>query len=138
MEMINLTIDNRPVSVEKGTSLLSAAAQIGIKIPSLCYMKLEDLNIENKPGGCRVCVVEVEGRRNLAPACCTDVAEGMIVKTHSMRAIHARRTVVELILSDHPTDCLKCAKAGNCDLQSMAQHLGIRGDSFRRRKIHLP
>lgn len=128
--MINLTIDNRPVAVERGTSLLQAAAQVGIKIPSLCYMKLDDLNIENKPGGCRVCVVEVEGRRNLAPACCTDVAEGMVVKTHSMRAIHARRTVVELILSDHPTDCLKCAKAGNCDLQSMAQHLGIREIHF--------
>jgi NADP-reducing hydrogenase subunit HndD len=82
MDMINLTIDNRPVSVEKGTSLLHAASQIGIKIPSLCYMKLEDLSIENKPGGCRVCVVEVDGRRNLAPACCTDVSEGMVVRTH--------------------------------------------------------
>ena len=126
MDMINLTIDNKPVSVKRGTSILHAAVQVGIKIPSLCYMKLEDLSIENKPGGCRVCVVEVEGRRNLAPACCTDVSEGMVIKTHSMRAIHARRTVVELILSDHPTDCLKCAKAGNCDLQSLAQHLGIR------------
>jgi NADP-reducing hydrogenase subunit HndD len=89
-------------------------------------MKLDDLNIENKPGGCRVCVVEVEGRRNLAPACCTEVAEGMVVHSHSIRAINARRTVVELILSDHPADCLICAKSGNCELQDMAHHLGIR------------
>ena len=116
--MINLTIDNRAVSVERGTSVLQAASQIGINIPSLCYMKLEDLNIENKPGGCRVCVVEVEGRRNLAPACCTDVSEGMVVKTHSMRAIHARRTVVELILSDHPNpNPLKAGEARRSDAE---------------------
>ena len=126
MEMIKLTIDNKPVVVKEGTTILKAAASIGIDIPTLCYMKLEDMNIENKPGGCRVCVVEVEGRRNLAPACATEVAEGMVVSTHSMRAVNARRTVVELILSDHPAECLTCAKSGKCDLQDMAQNLGIR------------
>ncbi|MGQ8338693.1 NADH-dependent [FeFe] hydrogenase, group A6 [Sunxiuqinia sp. A32] len=126
MDMIKLTIDNKPVVVKKGTTILKAAASIGIDIPSLCYMKLEDMNIENKPGGCRVCVVEVKGRRNLAPACCTDVAEGMEVSSHSIRVVNARRTVVELILSDHPSDCLVCAKSGNCELQDMAHHLGIR------------
>jgi len=89
-------------------------------------MDLKALNIENKPGGCRICSVEVEGRRNLAPSCSTDVAEGMVVKTNSMRVINARRTVMELILSDHPKDCLICAKSGNCELQDMAVKLGIR------------
>ena len=126
MDIINLKIDNKPVVVREGTTILEAASNIGIKIPTLCYMKLEDLNIENKPGGCRVCVVEVKGRKNLAPACCTEATEGMEVSTHSLRAINARRTVLELILSDHPFDCLICAKSGNCDLQSMAHQLGIR------------
>lgn len=126
MDTVNLTIDNKPIVVKKGTTILEAASGIGIDIPTLCHMKLDDLNIENKPGGCRICVVEVNGRRNLAPACCTDVNEGMEVNTHSMRVINARRTVMELILSDHPFDCLICAKSGHCDLQDMAQDLGIR------------
>ena len=126
MEIVKLTIDNKPVVVNKGTTLLEAAKTIGVQIPSLCYMKLDDLNFENKPGGCRVCVVEVESRRNLAPACKTECTEGMNINTHSMRVINARRTVLELILSDHPFDCLICAKSGNCELQSLAQKLGIR------------
>jgi NADP-reducing hydrogenase subunit HndD len=131
MNTVSLIIDNKPVVVKKGTTILEAASGIGVHVPTLCHMKLDDLNIENKPGGCRICVVEVEGRRNLAPACCTDVNEGMQVNTHSLRAINARRTVMELILSDHPADCLICAKSGNCDLQDMAHNLGIR-------KIHYP
>ena len=126
MDTVQLTIDNKPLVVKKGATILEAAKGIGIHIPKLCHMKLDDLNIENKPGGCRVCVVEVEGRKNLAPACCTEVAEGMVVNSHSIRVINARRTVVELILSDHPADCLICAKSGNCELQDMAHHLGIR------------
>ncbi|WP_167615305.1 NADH-dependent [FeFe] hydrogenase, group A6 [Maribellus sediminis] len=126
MDTINLTIDNKTLVVKKGTTILEAASGIGIDIPTLCHMKLDDLNIENKPGGCRICVVEVNGRRNLAPACCTEVNEGMEINTHSMRVINARRTVMELILSDHPFDCLICAKSGNCDLQDMAHNLGIR------------
>ena len=92
MEMINLTIDNKPVVVRNGTTVLKAASSIGIDIPTLCYMKLDDMNIENKPGGCRVCVVEVKGRRNLAPACCTEVTEGMEVNTHTIRAINGPTT----------------------------------------------
>lgn len=136
MDVINLTIDNKPVVVKKGTTILEAAKGIGVHVPTLCYMKLEDLNIENKPGGCRICVVEVQGRRNLAPACCTEVNEGMVVNTHSIRAINARRTVMELILSDHPTDCLICAKSGNCDLQSMAHNLGIRQIHYQGEQSH--
>ena len=126
MSLVKLTIDGKKVEVPSGTTIYKAAKQLDIEIPILCYMDLKDLNIENKPGGCRICSVEVEGRRNLAPSCSTDVAEDMVVKTNSMRVINARRTVMELILSDHPKDCLSCAKSGNCDLQDMAVKLGIR------------
>jgi NADP-reducing hydrogenase subunit HndD len=126
MNIVKLTIDDKPVVVENGTTLLEAAKSIGVNIPTLCYMKLEDMNFENKPGGCRICVVEVDGRRNLAPACKTECAEGMVVHTHTVRVVNARRTVMELILSDHPAECLTCAKSGECDLQTMAQNLGIR------------
>ncbi|MFW6289526.1 MAG: NADH-dependent [FeFe] hydrogenase, group A6 [Mariniphaga sp.] len=126
MDTVQLTIDNKPVVVKKGITILDAAKGMGIHIPTLCHMKLDDLNIENKPGGCRICVVEVNGRKNLAPACCTEVGEGMVVNTHSIRVINARQTVLELILSDHPADCLICVKSGKCELQDMAHHLGIR------------
>ena len=126
METIKLKIDNKVVEVAKGTTILKAAREAGIHIPTLCYLHLHDLNIENKPAGCRVCVVEVEGRRNLAPACVTECTEGMVVNTHNIRVLNSRKTVLELILSDHPTDCLICAKNGNCELQSMAQEFGIR------------
>ena len=130
--MIRLTIDNRAVEVAEGTTILKAARQAGIHIPTLCYFELAGMNFENKPGGCRVCVVEVvkdfngRPRRNLAPACATECVDGMEVLTHSQRVINARRTVVELILSDHPTDCLTCPKSGQCELQTLAQNLGIR------------
>ena len=126
METVKLTIDNRQVEVPSGTTIYKAAKLLGIDIPVLCYMDLGDMNIENKPGGCRICVVEVEGRRNLAPSCSTSCAEGMVVKTHTMRVINARRTIMELILSDHPKDCLTCAKSGKCELQDMAVKLGVR------------
>ncbi len=126
MEKVQLTIDDKQVEVPKGTTIYKAAKEVGIDIPVLCYMNLEDIGIENKPGGCRVCSVEVEGRKNLAPACATEVYDGMVVKTHTMRVINARRTVVEFILSDHPKDCLTCKKSGNCELQSLAIRLGIR------------
>ena len=119
--MINLTIDNKPVQVPEGTTILKAARMAGIDIPTLCYFELDGMKFENKPGGCRVCVVEVKGRRNLAPACATDCMEGMEVFTHNARVINARKTVVELILSDHPNDCLQCEKNGDCELQSLTK-----------------
>lgn len=129
--MINLTIDNKPVQVEEGTTILKAARQAGIDIPTLCYFELNGMKFENKPGGCRVCVVEVKGRKNLAPACATDCMEGMEVFTHSARVINARKTVVELILSDHPNDCLQCEKNGDCELQALAKRLGIKEIPFK-------
>lgn len=126
MSKVKLTIDNRQVEVESGTTIHKAARELGIEIPVLCYMDLHDLNIENKPAGCRICVVEVEGRRNLAPSCSTSCEEGMVVRTHSVRVLNTRRTVMEFILSDHPKECLTCLKSGECELQEMATRLGIK------------
>lgn len=125
METIKLTIDNKEIDVPAGTTIYKAAKELGIDIPTLCYMDLHDMNIENKPGGCRICVAEVQGRRNLAPTCSTKCEPGMLVKTHTTRVLNARRTVMEFILSDHPKDCLICPKSGTCELQDMAHRLGI-------------
>lgn len=124
--MIQLTIDRQTIEVEPGTTILGAANRLGITIPTLCYMKLENLGVENCPAGCRICVVEVEGRRNLAPACATQCNEGMVVHTNTIRVLNARKTVMQMILSDHPKDCLSCPKSGMCDLQNIAVKLGIR------------
>ena len=131
MERVKITIDGKAVEVEKGATIYEAAKHIGVDIPTLCYMNMGDMNIKHNPGGCRICVVEVEGRRNLAPSCVTPVAPGMTVNTHNIRVLNARRTVLELMLSDHPFDCLVCAKSGNCDLQAMAQRLGIRDIPYK-------
>ena len=122
---INLTIDNRPVSVDKGTTILDAAKACGIEIPTLCHINLKGTCVNNHPASCRICVVEVAGRRNLAPACATACMEGMEVHTSTMRVLKARRTVLELILSNHPHDCLVCPKSGNCELQNLAKKLKI-------------
>jgi NADP-reducing hydrogenase subunit HndD len=126
METIKLTIDNKEIDVPRGTTIYKAARELGIDIPTLCYMELHDMNIENKPAGCRICVAEVSGRRTLAPTCSTKCEPGMVVKTHTPRVLNARRTVMEFILSNHPKDCLVCSKSGNCELQDMAHRLGIR------------
>ena len=126
MDLIKLTIDNREVEVPRGTTILKAAQQMGINIPTLCNFELDGLALKNHPGGCRVCVVEVVGRRNLAPACITECMPDMVVKTNSLRAINARKTVLELMLSDHPNDCLQCPKSGKCELQTIAADMGIR------------
>jgi len=107
---------------------------VGVEIPTLCHMKLDNLEIENKPGGCRVCLVEIQGRKNLAPSCVTEATDGMVIKSSSIRVINTRRTIVELILSDHPAECLTCAKSGNCDLQSLAIKMGIRELHFSGEK----
>ncbi len=128
--MIELTIDKKKVRVEKGTTILKAVRQAGVEIPTLCHYELCDLGIENKPGGCRICVVEVEGRRNLAPSCITEAQDGMVIHTHSMRVLNARKTVLKLIISDHPFDCLVCAKSGHCELQNLAVQFGIRSQPY--------
>ena len=138
MDTIKLTIDNRAVEVPKGTTILKAAEQMGIRIPTLCNFELEGLALKNHPGGCRICVVEVVGRRNLAPACITECMQDMVVKTNSPRAINARKTVLELMLSDHPNDCLQCPKNGKCELQSLAADMGIREIPFKGEQSSYP
>lgn len=123
--MINLIINDIEVSVASGSTILDAAQKLNIKIPTLCHLDLHDLKMVNQVASCRVCVVEVEGRRNLAPSCATPVTEGMVVRTNTLRSVKARRTVLELLLSDHPKDCLICSKSMDCNLQSLASDLGI-------------
>lgn len=130
MALIDIIINGKNVKAEAGSTILEAAKKVGIEIPTLCYLNLHDLDIKNNPGGCRICVVEVVGRRNLAPSCVTEVMPGMEIKTNTVKVINARKTVLELILSDHPNDCLKCAKNGKCDLQKLAQDLGVREIPF--------
>lgn len=124
--MLKIEIDNQCQSVPSGTTILEAARGLGIAIPTLCHLKLEHLDVDHSPSSCRICVVEVEGRGTLAPACSTVCVEGMRVRSSSMRVLNARRTVLELLLSNHPKECLTCAKSGVCDLQRMAIQLGIR------------
>jgi len=138
MEKIKLTIDHRQVEADKGMTILEAAKSVGIKVPTLCHMNLHDLGYENNPGGCRVCVVEVQGRRNLAPACKTEAMDGMIVKTNSARVLNARQTVLELILSNHPNECLICTKNGVCELQTLAHELGIKEMPFAGEMSYFP
>ena len=133
---MKITIDNKIIEVEKGTTILTAATEAGIKIPTLCHMHLHELNYENQPGACRICVVEVEGRKNLAPSCKTECTDGMVIKTHTPRVLNARRTVMELILSNHPNECLTCSKNGYCDLQSVAHDLCIRKISYKGEMSH--
>jgi len=121
MAMVTLTIDGKQVTVPEGTPIIEAARTVGIDIPSLCYLK--DINVI---GSCRVCVVEVERAKTLQAACVTPVANGMVVHTNSPKVRAARKTVVELILSDHPFECLTCPRNLNCELQALAERLGIR------------
>ncbi|MGI5838145.1 MAG: NADH-dependent [FeFe] hydrogenase, group A6 [bacterium] len=131
--MVSLNIDGRNVSVEPGTTVLHAAEKAGIHIPTLCYLK--DINCI---GACRVCVVEVEGARALQTACTYPVAEGMVVKTNTPAVRAARKAVVELILSDHPQDCLTCFRNQNCELQKLAQDLNVREVRFAGEQTHHP
>ena len=124
--MINITIDGKKVQVPAGSTILQAAQTVGIHIPTLCHLDLHDIKMVNRTASCRICVVEVEGRRNLAPACATPVAEGMVVHSNTLKVMEARRTVLELMLSDHPKDCLTCAKSGECELQDLAELFNIR------------
>jgi NADP-reducing hydrogenase subunit HndD len=119
--MPTLTIDNRKIEVADGTTLLDASRQAGVHVPSLCYLK--DVQAV---GSCRVCLVEVEGAKTLVASCVTPAAEGMKVHTNSPKVREARRTIVDLILSDHEGDCQTCDRSGDCELQAVARDLGIR------------
>ena len=118
--MINLKINNIPVQVEEGTTILQAAKSIGIRIPTLCYMKEI-----NAIGACRICVVEVKGARSLVAACVYPVNEGMEITTNSPRIMEARKMNLELLLSNHKKDCLSCVRSTTCELQALCNEYGV-------------
>lgn len=128
MNMISLEINGLPVQVPEGTTLLRAARQVQVKIPTLCYH--EDLPAW---AACGICVVKIEGSSKMLRACCTPVEQGMRVTTHDPEIYRVRRTVLELILSTHPNDCLACPRNRNCELQRLAEEFGIRDLRFEKR-----
>ena len=121
MELVKVTIDGKTVSVPKDYTVIEAAAMAGIRIPQLCYHP--ELS---KEGACRVCLVEIEGARALGAACVYPVADGMVVHTNTPLIRETRKAVVELLLANHPMECLTCQKNNNCELQTIAADLGIR------------
>lgn len=125
MKKFKVTIDGKQVKVPIGTTILDAAKEVGINIPTLCHLNLHNIKLVNNSASCRICVVHVEGRRTLVPACATAVQDDMIIKTNTMEVINARNTVLELLLSNHPKDCLTCSKSGECELQYLSQQLGV-------------
>ncbi len=127
--MITIEVNGQPVSAEKGEMLLATLRRAAIKVPTLCHV--EGLS---PTGACRMCVVEVEGQRGLVPSCAYPVNEGMKVRTHSPRAVQARRTIIDLLLANHPDDCLYCSRNGNCQLQTLAEELGVRQRRFAGEK----
>lgn len=132
-KMISLEINGKAISVPEGTSILDAAEQLQIRIPRLC--KHPDLD---PTAACGLCIVKIEGNNKMLRACCTPVAEGMKVWTHDPEVIAVRKTVLELILSNHPNSCQTCARNNDCELQSLAADFGIREDAFPRYVPELP
>lgn len=125
MTMVNLTINGKQIQAEQGATILEAARAAGVYIPTLCY------HPELRPeGACRLCMVEASGARTLVASCVYPVSEGMIVKTNTEKVREARKTVVELLLANHPKDCLCCQKSGDCELQKIAADLGLRKIRF--------
>lgn len=128
--VFTIQVNNKKIKAEKGETILAALNRNGIKIPTLCRMK--DFT---PTGACRMCVVEVDGRDRLVTACSQPVEEWMKIQTHSPRVIQARKTIVELLLSNHPDDCLYCDRNLNCELQRLSEELNIRERRIRSRKI---
>jgi formate dehydrogenase major subunit len=118
---VSLNIDGIDVTVPEGTSVMRAAAEAGIQVPKLCATDSVEAF-----GSCRLCVVEIEGRRGTPASCTTPVAEGMVVHTQAEKVKKIRKGVMELYISDHPLDCLTCAANGDCELQDMAGAVGLR------------
>lgn len=135
--MINLKINNKEVSVEDGATILEAAEKVSVKIPTLCHLDLHGLGLLNQEANCRVCMVETK-YGNMVPACNTLVKEGMDIRTDTLKVIHTRRTMIELLLSDHPKDCLICVKNGDCELQDLAEDANINKIRFEGEMIKFP
>ena len=120
MNMVNIKINGMPLSVPENYTILEAARELGIEIPTLCHMK----NM-NEIGACRICVVEVKGARTLVASCVYPVSEGMEVTTNSLRVQKARQNTLKLILSNHDRKCLSCVRSGSCELQKLCYDFGI-------------
>lgn len=131
--MVTLTIDNKRISVPEGTTIMKAAASAGIMIPHLCY--LEGIN---EISACKVCVVEVQGKVKLVTACNNPVEEGMVLYTNSPKVRSVRRTNVELILSQHNSNCATCVRSGNCNLQKLSNDLGIIDVPYKKEIMEMP
>lgn len=126
---IEITIDGRKIMVPEEMTILEAAKQANVDIPTLCFLK--DIN---EVGDCRMCVVEVEGRRGFATSCIQKVEEGMVIKTHSPSVVEARKVTLDLILSNHQRDCLTCTRSGNCELQALAIQCNVQQIEFEGEK----
>jgi len=124
--MITIEVNSKPIEAREGETILDTLKRAGIHVPTLCHMS----NMF-PTGACRMCVVEVEGQRTLIPSCAFPVAAGMKIKTHSPRVVEARKTIIELLLADHPDDCLYCNRNGNCELQGLAEEFNIRQRRFK-------
>ncbi|MBE0661258.1 MAG: (2Fe-2S)-binding protein [Bacteroidales bacterium] len=127
--MFDIEVNNKSLKAKQGETILQALSRNGIKVPTLCFMEGF-----TPTGACRMCVVEVEGMADLAPACSHPVEEWMKIRTHSPKVIKARKTIVELLLSNHPDDCLYCIRNGNCELQKLAEELDVRERRFTGKK----
>ncbi len=128
--MPTISINEREVEAREGETVLEACERHGVGIPTLCHLKHL-----TPTGSCRLCVVEVEGQRALVPSCAWPVADGMKVRTHSARAVEARRVVVELLLANHPDDCLYCGRNADCDLRELSAELGVQGRRFHGARL---
>ncbi|KPU44077.1 NADPH-Fe(3+) oxidoreductase subunit alpha [Oxobacter pfennigii] len=127
--MIKLVIDGQSVEVREGATILEAARLLGIDVPTLCN---DERLVAH--GACRICVVEVEGARTLMTSCTVPAANGMVVRTESPRVAEARKGILELMIANHPLDCLTCEKSGDCKLQNYCYRYNIKGSSFTRNK----
>ena len=123
--MVNIKINNMPLSVPKGISILEAARTVGIEIPTLCYLKKI-----NEIGACRICMVEVKGARSLVTACVYPVSEGMEIFTNTEKVRKSRKLTLELILSTHDKKCLSCVRSGNCELQQLCKEFGVDNENY--------
>ena len=133
MATVNITIDGKKLQVEQGITILEAARQANIKIPTLCFLK--DIN---EIGACRMCLVEIKGARALQASCVYPVAEGLEIYTQSPSVREARKVTLELILSNHDKKCLTCVRSKNCELQNLAEELNIKDIRFEGQPVNLP
>lgn len=136
--MIHLKINNIPVEIEEGSTILDATKLAGIHVPTLCHLDMEGLGYINREANCRICLVEQNKGGKLVPACNTLVKEGMDIHTDTLRVVTARRVNIELLLSNHPKNCLICSKNGDCELQDLAVLANIKEIRYEGERIDFP